>query len=76
MYSAAVANNRPTHVSLFPFPPCACLAEVEDTLGLRSGRDGFIGDNVRKLLACRAGAMVGEIDVEAVEVDIADADSE
>jgi hypothetical protein len=45
-------------------------------LGPRSGRDGFICDNVRRLLAYRAGVMVGAIDIEAVEVDIVEADSE
>jgi hypothetical protein len=33
-------------------------------------------DNVRGLLAYRAGVMVGAIDVQTVEVDIVDADSE
>jgi hypothetical protein len=45
-------------------------------LGPRSGRDGFVCDNVRGLLAYRAGVMVGAIDVETVEVDIVEADSE
>jgi hypothetical protein len=41
-------------------------------LGPRSGRDGFVGDNVPRLLAYRAGVMVGAIDVEAVKVEIVD----
>ena len=45
-------------------------------MGPRSGRDGTVCDDVCRLLAYRAGVMVGAIDVEAVEVDIVDADSE
>jgi hypothetical protein len=43
-------------------------------LGSRSGRDGFVCDNVRRILAYRAGVMVSTIDLKAVEVDIVDAD--
>jgi len=50
------------------------LAGVKNSLGPRSGRDGFVCDNVRRLLAYRAGVMEGEIDFEIVEVDIVDAD--
>jgi hypothetical protein len=70
MNSAAVSNNGPTHVSLFPFPPhhdsagdvckylrypAPVLAEVKNTLGPRSGRGDFVRDNVRRLLAYLAG---------------------
>jgi hypothetical protein len=86
-----VFNNGPTRASLFPFPPhhdtagdvCKYLrypalvsAEVNDSLGPRSGRDGFVCDNVPRLLTYRAGVMVGAIEVEAVQVDIVDTDSE
>ena len=81
MNSAAVPNDGPTRVSLFPFPlhhetagdyaytsgtPAVGLAQVENSLGLRHGRDGFVCDNVRRVLAYRAGVMAGVIDVEAV----------
>jgi hypothetical protein len=56
--------------------PAPVLAEVKSSLGPRSGRDGFVCGNVRRLFAYRAGVMVGAIDVEAVEADIVDADSE
>jgi hypothetical protein len=59
-----------------PDTPAPLLAEVKNTLGPRSGRDGFVCENVRRSLASRAGVMVGAVDVEAVEVDIVDADSE
>jgi hypothetical protein len=52
------------------------LAEVKNTLGPRSGRDGFVCDNVPRLLAYHAGVMAGAIDVGAVEVEIVDADNE
>jgi hypothetical protein len=52
------------------------LAEVKNSWGPRSGREGFVCDNVRTLLVYRAGVMVGAIDVEAVELDIIDADRE
>jgi hypothetical protein len=52
------------------------LAEVKNSLGPRSGRDGFVCvcAAVCKLLssAYRAGVIVGAIEVE---VDIADAES-
>jgi hypothetical protein len=51
------------------------LAEVKNILGPRSGQDGFVCNNVRRLWAFRAGVMVGAIDAEAVEVDIIDADN-
>jgi hypothetical protein len=63
-------------VCKYPRYPYALLAKVEDTFGPRSGRDGFVCDNVRKLLAYREGAMLGVLDTEAVEADIVDADSE
>jgi hypothetical protein len=56
--------------------PAPVLAEVKSSLGPRSGRDGFVCENVRRLLVYRAGVMVGAIDVEVVEADIVDADSE
>jgi hypothetical protein len=56
--------------------PAHVLAEVKDSFGPRSGREGFVCDKVRRLLACCAGVMVGTLDVEAVWVDIVDADSE
>jgi hypothetical protein len=56
--------------------PAPVLAEVKKTLGPRSGRDGFVYDNVCRLLAYRARVMVGAIDVETVEVEIVDADNE
>ena len=49
------------------------LDGVKNSLGPRSGRDGSVCDNVRRLLAYRAGVMEGEIDFEIVEVDIIDA---
>ena len=52
------------------------MAEVKNSFGPRGGRDGFVCDHVRRLLAYRTGVMVGAIDVEAVELDIVDADSE
>jgi hypothetical protein len=44
------------------------LVEVKNTLvprNGRDGRDGFVCDNVRRLLAYRAGVMVGATDVGA-----------
>ena len=53
---------------------CSCArfgrGEVKDTLGPRSGRNGFVCDNVHGLLA---RVMVGAIDTEAVEVTVDDA---
>jgi hypothetical protein len=65
-------------MSLFPFPPhhdtagdvckssdttAPILAEVKNTLDPRSGRDGFVCDNVSRLLAYpnRAGVIVADI---------------
>jgi hypothetical protein len=45
-------------------------------LGPRSGRDGFVCDNLRRPLTNRAGVMVGAIGVEAVKIDIIDVDGE
>jgi hypothetical protein len=56
--------------------PAPVLVEVRNSLGPRSERDGFVCDHVRGLLAYRAGVMEGAIDVQTVEVDIVDADSE
>jgi hypothetical protein len=56
--------------------PAPVLNGVNITLGPRSGRDGFVCDNGHGLLAYREGVMVGAIDVEVVEVDIVDVDSE
>jgi len=56
--------------------PAPVLAEVKNSLGPRSGRGGIDCDNVSRLLAYRAGVIVGAMEVEAVEVDIIDADSE
>jgi hypothetical protein len=90
MNSAAVSNDGPTRVRLFPFPPhqdsagdvcitsdtpAPVLAEVKNNLSPRSGRDGFVYNNAGRLLAYRA-VMVGAIDVEVVEVGIVDADNE
>ena len=43
---------------------------MKDTLGPRSGRNGFVCDNVHGLLA---RVMVGAIDTEVVEVTVDDA---
>ena len=51
------------------------LAEVNNGLGPRRGRDSFVCDNVRRLLTFHAGVMAGEINIEVVEVDIANTDS-
>lgn len=56
--------------------PAPVLAKVKNTFGPRSGRDGFVCDDVRRSFAYHAGVMVGAIDAEAVEVDIVDADSQ
>jgi hypothetical protein len=56
--------------------PAPVLNGVNITLGPRSGRDDFVCDNGHGLLAYREGVMVGAIDVEVVEVDIVDVDSE
>jgi hypothetical protein len=78
MNSAAVSNGATRMSLLFsPYHDSApILAEVKNTLGLLSRWDGFVCDNVRRLLVYRAGVMVGAIDVEAVEVDIVDTDCE
>lgn len=53
---------------------CSCArfgrGEVKNTLGPRSGRDGFVCDNVHRLFA---GVTVGAIDIEVVEVTVDDA---
>jgi hypothetical protein len=87
-HGAAISNNGPTRVSLFPFPPhhdsagdvckylrypCACFGRGKKYL-TSAARTGC--DNVRRLLAYRPGVTEGAIDVGAVEVDIVDADSE
>jgi hypothetical protein len=41
---------------------------VKNTFAPRSGRDGFVSDNVRRSFAYHAGVMVRAIDAEAVEV--------
>jgi len=53
-------------MQISPVPPALVLAQVKNSLGRRSGRDGFVCDNVRRLLTCRARVMAGAIDVEAV----------
>jgi hypothetical protein len=74
-HSHRITTRRATYAKTSD-TPAPDLAEVKDSLGPRSGRDGFVCDNVRRLLAYRAGVIVGAIDVETVEVDIVDADSE
>ena len=69
MNSAAVSNNGLTRVSFFLFPP------HHDTAGdvCRSS------DTTAPILLAkpsRTGVMVGTIDVELVEADFVDADSE
>lgn len=83
---AAVSHQQACSRELLPNPSpdtagysntsAPILAEVIDGLGPRSGRHSFICDSVHRLLALRTGVMTGEIDVEAVEVGIVDADSE
>jgi hypothetical protein len=57
-----------------PIPLCPFWPRLKNTLGPCSGCEGFVCDNVRRLLA-RARVIMGAIDVETVEVDIVDADT-